>query len=93
MLENDEKLTVEDTNLMCIFAGSSGANARDKATLIEELMNAAVDFVEKELITLCDELLAKLDKMSDDEFAALPLYPVYDDYNDYENYDEESEVY
>ena len=73
-----ERFTVEETNLMCIFDTSS----RD--TLIAELMAAVPEFDEPELGEIAENVLAKLEKMSDAEFSALELYPEFEDYNEQE---------
>jgi hypothetical protein len=74
-----EQFTVEEVNLMCIFDTSG------KDTLVAELTAARHEFNEPELNEIAENVLRKLVKMTDDEFAALEIYPVYDNY-------EESEV-
>jgi hypothetical protein len=84
-----EQFTVEEINLMCVF----GADSR--AELIADLMTAARDFDEPELIEIGANILAKLYKMSDADFDALELYPEYNDYDDFDDsgdYNEETEV-
>jgi len=73
-----ERFTVEETNLMCIFDTSS------RYTLIAELTAAVPEFDEPELSEIAENVLAKLEKMSDAEFSALELYPEYEDYDEQE---------
>jgi len=68
-----EQFTVEETNLICVFNTSSRHN------LISELTAAIPLFEEEELVEIAENTLAKLEKMSDLEFAALELYPAYED--------------
>ena len=73
-----ERFTVEETNLMCIFDTSR----RD--TLIAELTAAVPEFDEPELGEIAENVIVKLEKMSDAEFSALELYPEFEDYNEQE---------
>ena len=72
----NELFTVEEVNLMCIFDTSG------KTTLIAELAAAMTDFDEPELIEIAENVLGKLNRMNDSEFATLELYPEYEDYDD-----------
>jgi hypothetical protein len=72
-----EQFTVEEINLMCAFDA-----ATDRAELIAELMVAARDFDDPDLIEIGASALAKLFKMSDAEFDALELYPAYGNYDE-----------
>lgn len=72
----NEIFTVEEVNLMCIFDTSG------KTALTASLAAAMTDFDEPELIEIAENVLAKLNRMSDSEFAALELYPEYEDYDD-----------
>jgi hypothetical protein len=78
MPENNEKFTVEETNLMCIF------DTAGRQRLISELTAAMPGFGDGELAEIAESALAKLEKMSGDGFDALTLYPVYDDYEESE---------
>ena len=60
---------------MCIY--SAGGN---RADLVEKLteMKHYLENDETELLTLTEAALAKLSKMSDEEFEKLELYPDFD---------------
>jgi hypothetical protein len=77
-----EKFTVEEMNLMGVFDA-----AADRAELITELMEAARDFDDPELIEIGESVLSKLFEMSDAEFDALELYPEYGNYDENGDYD------
>ncbi|GHU95461.1 hypothetical protein FACS1894208_08300 [Clostridia bacterium] len=79
-----EIFTVEEVNLMCIFAGPSGANTTSRSALLTDLIEAVADF-EDELFEIAAPLIERLSQMSDAEFAALELYPEYDDYEEMED--------
>ena len=76
-----EQFTVEEINLICIF------DTESKAALSQELLDAIPHFDEPELVELAENLLHRLDKMDDAEFATLSLFPEYEDY-----YEESEEV-
>jgi hypothetical protein len=83
-----EQFTVEEINLMGVFG------ADNRAALIADIMAAAKDFDEPDLIEIGANVLTKLFKMSDAEFDAPELYPEYNDYDDLEDpgdYNEETE--
>ena len=67
--------TNDELNLMCIY--SAGGN---RADLVEKLteMKHYLENDETELLTLTEAALAKLSKMSDEEFEKLELYPDFD---------------
>ena len=69
-----ELFTIEEVNLMCIFDTSS----RD--ALVAEITAAISDFDEPELVEIAENVVTKLAKISDADFAALELYPEYEDY-------------
>ena len=73
-----EQFTIEEINLMCIFDTSS------RNRLISELTSAITGFYDQELAEITANVLKKLNKMSDLEFAALELYPEYGDYDEQE---------
>ena len=73
-----ELLTIEEVNLICIFDTSS----RD--ALITELSAAVPEFEEPEMTEIAENVLDKLNNMTDAEFTALELYPEYEDYDDEE---------
>lgn len=64
--------TNDEMNLMCIY--SAGGN---RADLMEKLaeMKRYLESDEEELLALTESTLAKLEKMSDEEFNALELIP------------------
>jgi len=76
MLDNRDIFTVEEINLMCILnvAGNRTALTRELTVLM--LIGDA------ELVDLADSAITKLNRMSDDEFAALKLYPEYGEHEE-----------
>ncbi|GHV11313.1 hypothetical protein FACS1894219_02260 [Clostridia bacterium] len=84
-----EQFTVEEINLMGVFDF-----AADRAELIAEIMTAAKEFDDPDMIDIGVSVLAKLYKMSDAEFDALELYPEYGDFDEDEDgdYYEQTEV-
>ena len=83
----NELFTVEEVNLMCIFDTSS------RSRLISELTAAAGEFdsgdpqSDAEIREIAENALAKLNAMSDAEFAAFELCPEYSDNDYYEQED------
>lgn len=61
------RLTVEETNLLSIY------NAGSKRELIENV-NAALPFMDGEMRELAVRALAKIDGLTEAEYAGLPLY-------------------
>jgi phage terminase Nu1 subunit (DNA packaging protein) len=57
------KFSVPEINLICIFA------AQTKAKTIENIMDSIPDFTERELVELAEEVIIKLDKITEDEFT------------------------
>ncbi|GHU89239.1 hypothetical protein FACS1894202_06980 [Clostridia bacterium] len=82
-----EQFTVEEINLMGVFDF-----AADRAEFIAEIMTAAKEFDDPDMIDIGVSVLAKLYKMSDAEFDALELYPEYGDFDDDGDYYEQTEV-
>lgn len=70
---NTSTFTVEEENLVCIFDTSS----RD--TLIGGIREAMPDFDEPELREIAENVLHKLETMSDLEFSAIYFTPAYFD--------------
>lgn len=70
--------TVEEENLICIF------DASGRVKLITGIRAALPDFDDAEMREVADNVLKKLDAMTDTEFDALEFYPAY--------YNEEPEV-
>jgi hypothetical protein len=73
-----ERFTIEEVHLMCVFDTSS------RAALIGELTAALSGFGEPELIEIAESALARLQGITDAEFAAMEFYPEYDDYEESE---------
>ena len=71
-----EQFNIEEVNLMCVFDTSS----RD--ALIAELAAALPSFDEPGLAEIAENVLRKLQAMSNADYAALELYPEYDDYDE-----------
>lgn len=69
-----DRFSIEEINMMCIFEISS------KNALITELTAAMPDFTEPGLDEIAENIISKLNKMTDAEFTALKLYPEYNDY-------------
>jgi len=67
--------TVEEANLIDVF----GKNSRN--AVIAEITAVMPDLKENEpeLTEIAENVIAKLSKMSDEDFDALELYPEYDD--------------
>jgi len=63
--------TVEEENLICIF------NTSDKNTLMDNIWAAMPGFEEDELCEIADSVIAKIGKMSDEEYAAFRFNPAY----------------
>lgn len=62
------RFTVEETNLMCIYAGESR----------QELMNgitAALPYMDKDMKEIAKRTLSKLEAMRDTEYGELALTP------------------
>ena len=72
--------TVEEENLICIFDTGS------RIALIDSINAALPDFVEPELKEIADNILRKLNDITDSDFSALIFSPAY--FND----DDEQEV-
>ena len=61
------RLTVEETNLLSIY------NEGGKARLIEN-MTAALPYMDAVMRELAERTLSKVDALTDEEYAELPLY-------------------
>lgn len=61
------KFTVEESNLICIFAGES------RTEVIKDISRALKHLEEDALIELSGKVLEKLNGMSDEEFARIDL--------------------
>ncbi len=79
------RFTVEEINLICIY------NRQSRNELISELIDAITDFntgdaeSDSEMFEIAQNVLEKVSKMSDEDFAALEFHPEYGD-------DEQEEV-
>jgi hypothetical protein len=67
----NERFTVEEINLMCIY----GISSRFK--LIQDLIDAMTDYEDDELLELAVRVTDRLSQMSDADFAELNLLPEY----------------
>lgn len=63
----DKKFTVEESNLICIFAGES------RTEVIKDISRTLKHLEEDALIELSGKALEKLNGMSDEEFARIDL--------------------
>ena len=61
------RLTVEETNLLSIYVGSS------KRELFENI-TAALSYMDEDMRELAKRTLAKIDTLSEAEFAELPVF-------------------
>jgi BMFP domain-containing protein YqiC len=68
---NPTPFTVEEENLICVFAANS------RAALSDGIRAALPDFDEREMREIAASVLDKLDAMSDEEFSALMLVPAF----------------
>lgn len=70
-----EKFNIEETNLMCIY------NTGSRTGLMKSLkdMRQYLGSDERELLGLTDQVLEKLDIMTDTEFEQLELYPEFEE--------------
>ena len=73
-----EKFNIEEMNLMCIY------NTGSRTGLIKSLkdMRQYLESDERELLGLTDQVLEKLDIMTDTEFEQLELYPEFYESNE-----------
>ena len=62
------RLSVEETNLLSIYAGSN------KRELIETV-NTALPFMDEDMRELATRTLLKIDALTEAEYAALVVYP------------------
>jgi len=75
--------SLEEMNLMCIY------DTENRVSLIKEIENALPYVYDVELIEIMEQVLNKLENLTDGEFSALDLYGDYGD-DDYD-YDEDEE--
>ncbi len=67
--------TNDEMNLMCIYNTGTREGTLDALTAMREYLTPE----ETELRDMTDNVVEKLKKMSDAEFAALDLYPDFDE--------------
>mgnify|MGYP001343412488 CR=1 FL=1 len=67
--------TNDEMNLMCIYNTGTKDGLMDALTAMREYLEQD----EKELLSLTDSVLEKLESLSDAEYAELELYPDFDD--------------
>lgn len=72
-----KELTFEETNLLCVYNGTSDGTRSGLIAALTE-MKGYLEADENELCSLTDSALSKLERMSDEEFAALDLVPDFD---------------
>jgi len=65
-------LTVEEMNMIAMYAGS------DRKTVIRNI-TAAKSYMNTEGLKLAEQTLNLLRSMTDETFAALEMYPVYEE--------------
>ena len=70
-----EKFNIEEMNLMCIY------NTGSRTGLMKSMkdMRQYLESDERELLGLTDQVLEKLDIMTDTEFEQLELYPEFEE--------------
>ena len=70
-----EKFNIEEMNLMCIY------NTGSRTGLMKSLkdMRQYLESDKRELLGLTDQVLEKLDIMTDTEFEQLELYPEFEE--------------
>ena len=62
-----DKFTVEEINLMCVFEG------QDRKGIIAEIKNIIPHIQDNDMVELAEQVLGKLEAMSDEEFAEVAL--------------------
>ena len=70
-----EKFNIEEMNLMCIY----NTGSRTGLMKILKDMRQYLGSDERELLGLTDQVLEKLDIMTDTEFEQLELYPEFEE--------------
>ena len=65
------RFTVEEENMICIFGTSS------RTVLMDSLGGAVEEFDEPELCEIANNVLGKLEAMTDAEFSELTFHPAY----------------
>ena len=62
-----DKFTVEEINLMCVFEG------QDRKGMIAEIKNVIPHIQDSDMVELAEQVLGKLEAMSDAEFTEVAL--------------------
>ena len=62
-----DKFTVEEINLMCVFEG------QDRTGMIADIKNVITHIQGNDMVELAEQVLGKLEAMSDAEFAEVVL--------------------
>ncbi|MXP75400.1 hypothetical protein GN277_08410 [Lachnospiraceae bacterium WCA-9-b2] len=62
-----DKFTVEEINFMCVFEG------QDKTGMIADIKNIIPHIQDSDMVELAEQVLGKLEAMSDAEFAEVAL--------------------
>lgn len=62
-----DKFTVEEINLMCVFAG------QDRAGMIADIKNVIPHIQDSDMAELVGKVLGKLETMSNEDFAGIAL--------------------
>lgn len=62
-----DKFTVEEINLMCVFEG------QDRMGMVADIENMIPHIQDSDMVELAEQVLEKLEAMSDEEFAQVAL--------------------
>ena len=62
-----DKFTVEEINLMCVFEG------QDRRGMIADIKNVIPHIQDRDMVELAEQVIGKLEAMSDEEFAGVVL--------------------
>lgn len=62
-----DKFTVEEINLMCVFEG------QDRMCMVADIENVIPHIQDSDMVELAEQVLEKLEAMSDEEFAQVAL--------------------
>ena len=62
-----DKFTVEEINMMCVFEG------QDRTGMIADIKNVITHIQGNDMVELAEQVLGKLEAMSDAEFAEVAL--------------------
>ena len=62
-----DKFTVEEINLMCVFEG------QDRTGMIADIKNVIPHIQDRDMVELAEQVIGKLEAMSDEEFAQVAL--------------------